>query len=409
MSAASVLLENIYRQALAAVHPRALLAAPPMLEQLVFGPHRLDARRIWLAGAGKASPAMAEVLAERLGKNLCGGLVIGPSATPPRGKIIFLEGSHPLPDQRSLHAGRAMVEFLGQIPRQDSCLFLLSGGASSLMELPKLGISLAQIVEVHRALLRCGAGIEEINRVRQGLSQIKGGGLLALLPACSLTLILSDVMDAPLEVVGSGPTLPALGGGRQVLERYALSEQLSWDPLPFLTEVANPRVAPPPCYVLADVHTLLEAAQRAAHNLDQRAGIYPQLLRGEARVAAQALAAYARSAGPGLTLAGGETTVVVRGNGQGGRCQELALAFALAAEGQPWTLLAAGSDGQDGPVPAAGAWVDGQTAARARQLGLEPEKSLENNDTFPCLQALGALLPAQPSQTNLNDLVILRT
>lgn len=353
--------------------------------------------RVWLAGAGKASWSMALAASDLLGERLAGGLIVGTSAAF-EGPLRCLQGSHPLPDERSLVAGRELRDFMRGIPAEDSLVFMLSGGASSLLELPLEGISLAQLLELHRALLHSGAPIQEHNVVRAAFSQIKGGGL----SGDFTTLVISDVVDAPLSVVGSGPTLgspPDVEHVRSLLERYRIS--LSWDPLPFLRQ----RTVPPagPGKLLGDVRDLVGAAIRAGEARGLRRAQYGSFLRGEARDTARELAAYV-DAHPDIQLlvAGGETTVTVKGTGTGGRCQELALAFAAAAPAGEWTFLAAGSDGRDGATDAAGAWVDSQTPARASALA----EALANNDAYPCLKALGQLIPAFDSGTNVNDLVL---
>jgi len=313
---------------------------------------------------------MARVACQILGTHVKSGLVISKTLQPLPRPLIGLQGDHPIPGENSLRAGQALQKYCRSLSTQEQVLVLLSGGASSLVELPRPGIELEEVVRLNQQLLREGCPIEEINHRRARLSQIKGGGLAAWLPDTTTTLVLSDVLEAPLEVVGSGPTAG----------------------LP-LTRVA-------------DCQTLLQAACQAARQRGLQPQIYKSYLRGEAAQAGRELA---RWASPGLWIATGETTVTLTGPGRGGRCQEMALAFATEASPDcPRLLLAGGSDGEDGPgMGVAGAWADHHTGARAREQGLDPQFYLAEQNSYEFFRALGQHLKTGPTGTNLNDLMLL--
>lgn len=355
------MLRTIFAEALAACHPRCLL--PQHLPAA-------QAQNLHLIALGKAAPAMAQVASEVLGARIRSGLVVSKTLSPLPQPFIGLQGNHPVPGADSLRAGQALLNYCRNLPAQDQVLVLLSGGASSLVELPRPGVSLEEVAQLNRQLLREGWPIEEMNRRRAQFSQIKGGGLATWLPPNTVTLVLSDVLDAPLEVVGSGPT------------------------------------AGLPLTLVGDSQSLLQAACESARRLGLEPQIYNPYLRGEASRVGQELA---RWTSPGLWIAAGETTVTVTGPGRGGRCQELVLAFVCEADPHsPRTLLAAGSDGEDGPdMTVAGAWADQDTSTQARQRGREPERYRAEQNSFEFFQAMGQHLTTGPTGTNLNDLVLL--
>ncbi len=394
-----------------------------------------ELRDLRVIAAGKAAVPMAQAAGERLGASLTAGVLVTKTHHTaghvlPDGFQVF-EAGHPTPDMNGVRAANAALQLLEGLTTRDLVLVLLSGGASALLPAPVEPLALADLQAVTSLLLRSGAPIEELNAVRKHLSRLAGGQLARLAaPAAVVTLILSDVIGDPLDVIASGPTAPdptTYAEAWRVLERYdllprvppAVREHLAAGMAGAVPE--TPKAADP-CF--ARVTNLVigsnRVAARAAAHAAQEAGYRPLLLstfvEGEAREVAKVAAALMRSVRtygeplppPACLLWGGETTVTVRGNGKGGRNQELALAAALALEGLPdVALLALATDGTDGPTDAAGAIVDGATAGRARALGLDLHAALRANDAYPALAALEALLRLGPTGTNVNDLLVM--
>ena len=412
--------------ALAAVDPtaaiRATVDASP--QWLSVGPHVLPlspGAGVWCVAVGKAAPAMATALVRRIpAARLRGGVIVAKHA--PRlapGEVLPLPlvlGAHPVPDARSVIAGRAVLDVLACVRPDDVVVVALSGGASSLMVAPAPGISLEDLRALGRALIESGAPIVAINRVRKALDQLKGGGLLhRAAPARVATLVLSDVVDAPLHVVGSGPTMPDPAGraaARAILEQLAIATP------PAVQRYLAGEDEPPtgkamgPVVELASNATAVAAAITAARTEGWQVRREPPL-RGDAEAAGRALARTMRALRPSvptLLVAGGEPTVEVRGHGRGGRLQTLALAAMLELEGAAGTtLVTLATDGEDGPTDAAGAVVDGDSLARARALGLDAEAHLHDDDAYPVFDALDDLLRIGPTGTNVCDLVLALT
>jgi glycerate 2-kinase len=296
------------------------------------------------------------------------------------------------------------------------------------MELPVEGVTLEDLRALTNALLRCGATINEMNALRKHLSQVKGGGLARLAqPARVLSLILSDVLGSPLDVIASGPTAPdstTFAGALAVVEKYRLREQVPFAIITHLerggrgdivdTPKANdPLFARVTNVIVADNSTACEAATNAARARGYRTQLLSTQVQGEARLVGADLAQKAKEtrlrggALPACLIGGGETTVTLRGEGKGGRSQELALAAARELAGlKNVVLLGAGTDGTDGPTDAAGALADGTTIARARALGLDADAFLANNDSYNFFSRLGDLVITGPTNTNVNDLMV---
>ncbi|MBI3286989.1 MAG: glycerate kinase [Chloroflexi bacterium] len=388
--------------------------------------------QVHVVGAGKASGAMAQAIEEILDERIAAGWVnvrYGYSASTRR--IAIREAGHPLPDQSGLEGTRRMLELVRRAGEGELVICLISGGGSALLELPQPGISLEDLQATTDALLRCGAPIQEINAVRKHLSQVKGGRLARLAhPAGVISLILSDVVGDPLDVIASGPTVPdptTYADAWRVIEKYGLQIVLPGSILDHLgagrggSVEETPKPGDP---IFERVHNVIVGNNRqaalgaleAAHQLGFNPLLLTTYLEGEAREAGRWVAGLAKAlardegpiARPACLILGGETTVTLRGSGVGGRNQELALAAAIALEGYPDVLVVACStDGTDGPTDAAGAMVDGETVARARQLGLDPEGYLANNDTYHFFKALDDLIVTGPTRTNVNDLVLI--
>lgn len=389
-------------------------------------------RRVWVVGAGKASAPMAAAVEDVLGDRVTGGHVtVKYGYTAPTGRVALHEAGHPVPDEAGVAGSREIVALLHQAGEHDLVIAVISGGGSALMTLPVEGVSLADMQALTEALLRSGAPITALNTVRKHLSQVKGGQLARwTYPATLITLIVSDVVGSPLDVIASGPTVPdptTAADARAVLKRYGV-----WDSAPesirrhldMAAAGQKPDTPKPgdPVFervqnvIVADNSRAAEAAAARAQALGLNVLIATTYLEGEAREVARVLAGigreiatYGRPVGrPACVLFGGETTVTVRGTGRGGRNQELALAAALALAGTSDILLASlATDGTDGPTDAAGGLVDGGTVARAEGLGLSAQAALDNNDAYTLLTATGDLLVTGPTNTNVNDLIAL--
>ncbi len=402
-------------------------------ETLRVGERRYDLRRfrhVWVVGAGKASAAMAQAVEHVLGERVSGGWVnVKYGYTAPTARVTVHEAGHPLPDAAGVQGAQRIAALARQATADDLVLCLISGGGSALMPLPVEGVTLEDLQQLTDALLRSGAPIGALNAVRKHLSQLKGGQLARLAhPATVVTLILSDVVGNPLDVIASGPTVPdptTFADARAVLERYGLWEGappavqrhiargLSGD-VPETPKPDDPALARVQNVIVADNAHAAQAALRAAEARGFHAVLLSTFVEGEAREVAKVLVALGREvaahnrpvAAPSCLVLGGETTVTVRGAGQGGRNQELALAAALALEGSTRIAVASlATDGTDGPTDAAGGLVDGQTVARGRALGLEAAAALAQNDAYPYLHKVGDQLRSGPTNTNVNDLM----
>ncbi|HEX8962829.1 MAG TPA: glycerate kinase [Rhodocyclaceae bacterium] len=413
------LLERLFGAALEAVSPARCL--PPYLDALDADP---PAGRLVVVGAGKAAAAMAQVVEARWrgdpGK-LSGCVVTRYGHGAPCSRIEVIEAAHPVPDAAGIQAARRILDAVGGLSGDDRVLALLSGGGSALLALPAPGLTLADKQQVTRALLRCGAAIDEINCVRKHLSAIKGGRLaLAASPARVTTLAISDVPGDDLGVIASGPTRPdptTCADALAVLDRYGIAGPPAVRAALASggTETPKPtdlRFSRNDSHLIATAGRALSAAAEAA----RAEGITPLVLgdaiEGEAREVARALGGIALSCAasgaplpaPCVLISGGETTVTVRGKGRGGRNAEFLLALALALRGHPRIhAIACDTDGIDGSEDNAGAIITSDTLARARAAGLDARRFLDDNDAYGFFSALGDLVVTGPTRTNVND------
>lgn len=385
-----------------------------------------EVERVLIVGAGKAAVGMARGALEALGDRVAGGCVSVPhggGADLPG--IVVWEAAHPVPDTHGLAGAVAALHVARSAGERDVVLCLLSGGASALWPCPPAEVGLTGLREVTAALLRAGAEIGELNAVRKHLSRIAGGGLArAAAPARLVTLAISDVVGSPLDVIGSGPGVPdstTFAEAVAVLRKHrvpapeAVMAHLQAGAAGLVPETPKPGDAAfrrASAHVVASVRDALAGAARAAEELGYQAEIVAHDLEGEARAAARGIAALARRrrgehAGPLALLFGGETTVAVRGKGRGGRNQELALALALELADEDGTLAATlGTDGVDGPTPAAGAIVDSGTVARGGERGEDARAALDRNDSHTFFRATGELVVTGPTGTNVGDVVL---
>ena len=432
-----------WRAAVAAVHGETLLTRASRLEGGVWHVELPDRQwqvplpalrrggRLRVIGAGKAAASLARGVEAVLGARIDDGLVI-----VKHGHAEFLrhcrqlEAGHPLPDAASARAAAAVFDFVGKPLAADLYVVLLTGGASSLLASPAAGLTLEDKSAVTRLLVASGANIAEINIVRRHLSRIKGGQLArALAPASSITLAISDVLGDEPAAIGSGPTVPdpsSFADALAVLERYQLEARIPpaalrhlrqgvgggvpETPKPSDRAFANARFA-----VVATLGDAVTAACREARAAGYEVVPFGRWLEGDAharaREFARRLRALADGRAPGapplMLVAGGETTLQVRGPGQGGRNQEFAVIVAQELAGsEGLSVLAAGTDGTDGPTDAAGGFADGGTIPRALAAGLDPVAILRGNDTHRLLRASGDLFLTGPTGTNVMDLVL---
>jgi hydroxypyruvate reductase len=381
-------------------------------------------RRVVVVGCGKASGAMA-VAAERvLDAQIADGLVVVKDGyTAPTRRVRLAEAGHPVPDARGQAAALEMLECVRAAGPDGLVLVLVSGGGSALTPAPAPPVTLAEKQETTRLLLGAGATINELNAVRKHLSLLKGGQLArAAAPAGVLALILSDVVGDPLDVIASGPTAPdrsTFAEALAVLERKELLARVPVAVRERLAAGTHGRIeeTPKPGDRLFErVHNLIvgnnalvvDAAAAEARRLGYRAELLTRGLQGEARDVARDLVARAHALPPRTCLiAGGETTVTVRGGGRGGRCQEFALAAALSLKPEgDLVVLAAGTDGTDGPTDAAGGIVDSGTVARGERAGRTARAALDDNDAHTFLSAAGDLVVSGPTNTNLLDIYL---
>jgi len=366
-----------------------------------------------LVAIGKASGSMALGALDAWGMTIRDGLVIGKSghlekpALEARG-LECLDGGHPFPDAASLRAGRRLLGWIENLPPRRELLFLISGGASSLVEVPVGGLGLAELEEASRWLLASGLDIARMNLVRKALSGIKAGGLLPHLgdrPARAL--LISDVPGNDPAVIGSGLLVPdpalAQAGSLRLPPRLAGAVATG-----LRERAAVPADRTPPLQILACLDDAKAAAAQRARGLGYTVHTHRRFLEGDAGAAGAALVRTLTRQDPALHVWGGETTVrLPRRPGRGGRNQHLALAAAIAMRGHDDLLvLAAGTDGSDGPTAEAGALVDGRSLERAALVGLDGSDHLARADSGTLLEAAGDLIHTGPTGTNVMDLVL---
>ncbi len=375
---------------------------------------RFSGGKLVLLAIGKAAWQMAATAAEVLGERLTTGLVItkyghGNGAIP---RCEVLEAGHPVPDENSLRGAQAAVQLVSGLTADDTVLFLVSGGGSALFELPL--IPQDELLAITKRLLASGADITEMNTVRKHLSAVKGGRFAQLCaPARVFSVVLSDIIGDPLDMIASGPAYPdasTCAQAKAIAEKYALPLT---DAARHALETETPkRLDNVQTVVTGSVRELCAAAERACTALGYRTSILTDALCCQAREAGSFLGAIARThadtACPLAFIAGGETVVRLTGSGLGGRNQELALAAAAELDGLTNALLfSLGSDGTDGPTDAAGGIVDGSTARRLAEKGISIYETLQNNDAYHALAAADGLLITGPTGTNVNDVAVL--
>jgi glycerate 2-kinase len=430
------LLRHLYRVAVEAAHGANVLVANTSVDGDVWRytggdplsvplPAKSSRGRVLVVGAGKAAAAMARGMEHVLQERVSDGVVVVKYGhRDSLGHIRTFEAGHPIPDEAGVAATQELVRLLDTVTPADTVFCMLSGGASSLLVAPALGVSLRDKAITTKLLVNSGASIQEINGVRKQLSTVKGGRLRQKQCRAFCTLAISDVVGDDPSVIGSGPTVQDASPGEdalQVIDRYCLRSAL---PAAVLSHFLRGRGAQ--CRrlqssehdtfrIIASNRASIDACVREASKLGLPLRVVSYRMTGNTHDAARSFSESVREvsrgvragAAPTLLIAGGETTLTVEGTGRGGRNQEFALIAAQALQDVSHVaVLVAGTDGTDGPTDAAGAFVDESTFTRARALGLEPLEHLRRNDAYPLFEALGDLHRTGPTGTNVMDLVI---
>lgn len=416
-------IERWFREALASVDPRASVRRALGWDgsTLTVADREVPvsaASRLVVIAIGKAAPAMALGARDVLGERIDHGVVLTKAGNldVAVGEFHAFEASHPTPDERGLEATRAIIDAVRDLSADDVVLALISGGGSALLELPRDGISLEDVQATTTTLMHAGAGIHDLNAVRQVLSEVKGGGLRRIIGrATCVSLLLSDVLGNDPHVIASGPTVPLPADGAQpgeVVRRFGVEDAL---PAPVRDQIEAyerpPAVADERdvVAVIADNETLVREIRRIVSDEGLRPDVVWHAFDGDARDLGQMLVADARSA-PGevdVLLGGGEATVEVTGDGRGGRNTEAALAAAMAlGPGDDWVIASLASDGDDGMADAAGAIADPHSLERGKTHGCDAEVSLAENDSGTYFECAGGLVVTGPTGTNVNDVYV---
>lgn len=385
---------------------------PDTAVQKAIGRITLPKGRLILVAVGKAAWSMAKAASDALGEAIGEGIVITKYGHV-RGelpRISCFEAGHPVPDENSFAATREALRVVNDLTAEDRVLFLISGGGSALFEDPL--VPAAELFDITRQLLACGADIVEINTIRKRLSGVKGGRFAQRCsPAGVDCIVLSDIIGDPLDMIASGPAYPDSAtkeDARRIMERYGL--RLSPQAIK-LMELETPKeILNVSTYVTGSVRELCQAAADKAGELGYQSHILTDCLSCQAKEAGSFLGAIAKSHakdGPLAYIAGGETVVQLTGSGLGGRNQELALASAEQIAGlSNIVIFSLGSDGTDGPTDAAGGIVDGTVKQRLKAQGVEIYQVLKDNDAYHALEKVDGLILTGPTGTNVNDVAV---
>lgn len=369
--------------------------------------------RVVLVAAGKAAWQMAKAARDCLGDRIDSGVVVTKynHVMGPLGNFDCREAGHPVPDANSFAGTQAALDLVGNLTETDTVLFLLSGGGSALFEKPLVSPEVLQ--DITSQLLACGADIVEINTIRKRLSAVKGGRFaLACAPAQVFSIVLSDILGDPLDMIASGPAVPDTTTCEQALaivEKYHL--RLTPEALTCLHTETPKALSNVTTQITGSVRELCAAAAAECEKMGYTPVLLTDRLCCQAKEAGSFLGAVLRTHwGQGKKyafLAGGETVVQLTGHGKGGRNQELALAAAPALDGlEGVCVFSVGSDGTDGPTDAAGGYADGQTNAELTRLGLSVFEVLKENDAYHALEKTGGLIITGPTGTNVNDVAV---
>ncbi|RLE76278.1 MAG: glycerate kinase, partial [Thermoprotei archaeon] len=389
--------------------------------------------KLYLVGFGKAAYKMAKAALEVLGEIVEKGVISIPKGFKVEEELENVDivfSGHPKPDAGSIEAGKKILKLAEQADEHDVVLVLISGGGSALMEYPVEEVSLDDIAYTSILLMNSGADIYELNTVRKHLSRVKGGQLAkAIFPATTISLIISDVVGDRVDMIASGPTAPdptTFQDAWFIMEKYRLIEKIPSNVRSYLERGLRGEVPETPKegdpifrkvynHIIASNIASLRKMKKKAEEIGYNSLILTSMIQGEAREVGKVIAALAlevKKTGnpvkpPAVILAGGETTVTVKGSGKGGRNQELALSAAIQIKDSEGIVVASvGSDGIDGPTDAAGAIVDGYTVVKAYEQGLNAIKYLENNDSYTFFKKVGGLVETGYTGTNVNDFIV---
>ena len=369
--------------------------------------------RVLLVSAGKAAWQMAKAAYDCMGDRIEAGVVVTKydHVMGPIGNFVCCEAGHPVPDENSFAGTQKALDLVTGLNPEDTVLFLLSGGGSALFEKPLVPGAVLQ--DVTNQLLACGADIVEINTIRKRLSAVKGGRFAQLCaPAHVFSIVLSDILGDPLDMIASGPACPDGSTCDQavaIARKYNLKlDDATWALLEQETPKALDNVT---TLINGSVRELCAAAAAVCQDLGYEPIVLTDQLTCQAREAGSFLASILKThAGSGRKLAyiaGGETVVHLTGHGKGGRNQELALSAAAGIAGIPGAaVFSVGSDGTDGPTDAAGGYADYETAGELKAQGVEIYNVLQDNDAYHALQKTGGLIITGPTGTNVNDVAV---
>jgi hydroxypyruvate reductase len=433
-------LREIYTAAINAVNPKNAIESHVKLkgsrlellkEGKSFAEFDLDDfERILVVGAGKATSPMARAIEKILGKRIESGLIsVKYGYTEDLAIIKTIEASHPVPDENGVKGASEIRDILKGAGKNDLVISLISGGGSALLPLPPENISLDEKRAATDLLLKSGAAIHEINAVRKHLSLIKGGNMAAAAyPATVINLMISDVVGDSMDVIASGPFIPdnsrfahAVG----ILDRYGLTDKVPVPVKEYLKKGAEGKVDENPdseSEIFRNVTNLivasniisLKAAKEKADELGYNTVILSSQIEGitsdvavwHSRIANEVLESGYPAAPPACIISGGETTVVVKGSGLGGRNMEFAIQSAGLISDTKITMASIGTDGSDGPTDAAGAVADGSTVSKAQEKGIDIQSYIENNDSYHFFKAIDDLIITGPTNTNVMDVRI---
>ena len=397
--------DRIVRDAIAAVQPDA--AVRRALEGRTFP------GRVLLVAAGKAAWQMAKAASDFLGDRIDRGVVVTKydHVMGPIPKCECFEAGHPVPDENSFRGTQAALDLVDNLKKEDTVLFLLSGGGSALFEKPL--VPAEELQDVTQQLLACGADIVEINTIRKRLSQVKGGRFAKICePAQVVAVVLSDILGDPLDMIASGPACPDSATAEDALriaKKYSL--RLSETAAELLKKETPKELHNVETQINGSVRELCAAAAKTCRELGYEPVLLTDQLRCQAREAGSFLASILqthRGCGKSMAfIAGGETVVILTGKGKGGRNQELALAAGNDIGGmQGAAVFSFGSDGTDGPTDAAGGYTDGDTKETLHKAGIVIDDVLKNNDAYHALKEAGGLIVTGPTGTNVNDVAV---
>lgn len=385
-------------------------------------------RRIFIVGGGKATAPMARAMEDLLGERINGGVInVKYGFTDKLSFTKIVEAGHPLPDQNGVAGTGKIIDLLKEMGDKDLLFSLISGGGSALLPQPAGHISLEEKQAVTKGLLECGASIDEINAIRKHISSSKGGQMArSAFPATTVNLMLSDVVGDKMDVIASGPFVPdpsTFEEAMEIVEKYQLKDLPDSiraylkngveHGVPETPKMGDPIFDRVHNFIIGSNILALEAAKAAAQSLGYQTLLLSSSIEGETKDVALVHAAIAReilSTGnpvspPACIISGGETTVTIKGRGLGGRNQEFCLAAAMALRDLPprVVILSGGTDGNDGPTPAAGAVVDPLTVRKGEEMGMSAGEYLANNDAYHYFKKTDQLLMTGPTKTNVMD------